>query len=547
MTRINWRTGLLIACFLVVQACAQNITEQAYRAYQNKDYDKAAQLYLNAIRSGEKDLNNYYNGACSFALAGKKDEAFDLLQQTIQLGYSNAEHLKQDEDFKSLHTDSRWQPLVEKCEATQKRLNSFWGNPAFKTPFNANLSEDEKIAGLTQFWSEVRFNFANFDLVPTLEWDKTYLEFLPKVRQTKSTLEYYRVMLELCARLKDAHTNINLPNELRDEFYARPMLTTRWVEGKVLVRLVLDEKLKALGIAPGVEILEVNETPVQQYAEKNVRPYQSASTEQDMRTRMFEYGLLYGAVKDAVTLTLRDAAGKTLKQTLPRVPGDVRGKAIPNTPSFEFKVLPGNVAYVALNEFGSNNAYKEFVAAFDEIAKTNAIIFDLRENGGGNSGVGWGILTYLTDKPFKTSRWRTRNYRPSFRAWGTPDDWFDGGSGEQKPNGTKLYSKPVIVLTSPRTFSAAEDFAVAFDVMQRGTILGEPTGGSTGQPLVFQLPGGGSARVCTKRDTYPDGREFVGVGVQPQIKVAPTVADFRAGRDTVLEVALAELAKTAKK
>jgi carboxyl-terminal processing protease len=73
--------------------------------------------------------------------------------------------------------------------------------------------------------------------------------------------------------------------------------------------------------------------------------------------------------------------------------------------------------------------------------------------------------------------------------------------------------------------------------------VGEPTGGSTGQPLMFNLPGGGLARVCTKRDTYPDGREFVGVGIQPQVLVRPTVEDFRAGRDTVLEAALELLRK----
>jgi len=94
------------------------------------------------------------------------------------------------------------------------------------------------------------------------------------------------------------------------------------------------------------------------------------------------------------------------------------------------------------------------------------------------------------------------------------------------------------VLTSARTYSAAEDFAVAFDTMQRGRIVGEATGGSTGQPLILNLPGGVMARICTKRDTYSDGREFVGVGVQPQVVVHPTVADFRAGRDTVLEAAL---------
>ena len=80
--------------------------------------------------------------------------------------------------------------------------------------------------------------------------------------------------------------------------------------------------------------------------------------------------------------------------------------------------------------------------------------------------------------------------------------------------------------------------------MQRGKIIGEPTGGSTGQPLFFPLPGGGSARVCTKQDLYPDGRQWVGVGIQPQILVRPTIADFRAGRDTVLETALQYLRTT---
>ena len=104
-----------------------------------------------------------------------------------------------------------------------------------------------------------------------------------------------------------------------------------------------------------------------------------------------------------------------------------------------------------------------------------------------------------------------------------------------------LYTGPVVVLTSPRTFSAAEDFMVAYSAMKRGLIIGEPTGGSTGQPLYFTLPGGGGAVVCTKRDKFPDGREFVGRGIQPDKLVRPTIEDFRAGRDTVLEAALKEL------
>jgi C-terminal processing protease CtpA/Prc len=113
--------------------------------------------------------------------------------------------------------------------------------------------------------------------------------------------------------------------------------------------------------------------------------------------------------------------------------------------------------------------------------------------------------------------------------------------GAVPPDPKRHYSKPVLVLTSAATYSAAEDFAVAFDGMQRGSLVGEATGGSTGQPLFIKLPGGGGARICTKQDTYPDGRAFVGIGVQPQHIVKPTVEGVRAGRDEVLEAALATL------
>jgi C-terminal processing protease CtpA/Prc len=79
--------------------------------------------------------------------------------------------------------------------------------------------------------------------------------------------------------------------------------------------------------------------------------------------------------------------------------------------------------------------------------------------------------------------------------------------------------------------------------MERGPIIGEPTGGSTGQPLRLQLPGGLVASICSKSDQFPDGTDLVGVGIQPDLLVSPSVADIRAGRDTVLEAAIAEVSK----
>jgi len=94
---------------------------------------------------------------------------------------------------------------------------------------------------------------------------------------------------------------------------------------------------------------------------------------------------------------------------------------------------------------------------------------------------------------------------------------------------------PLVILTGHNTASSAEDFLVALDGLEISTIVGEKTFGNTGQPLFFKLPGGGSARICTKRDEYPDGKEFVGYGIQPDILVERTLEDFLANRDIILE------------
>jgi hypothetical protein len=69
-------------------------------------------------------------------------------------------------------------------------------------------------------------------------------------------------------------------------------------------------------------------------------------------------------------------------------------------------------------------------------------------------------------------------------------------------------------------------------------MIREPSGGSTGQPLNITLPGGGSARICSKKDTIADGSVWEGIGIQPDIPVHQTVADLAAGRDTVVERAV---------
>ena len=75
----------------------------------------------------------------------------------------------------------------------------------------SQLSDVDKLYGLSCFWSEAKHRFVYFDQVPDLDWDKTYRDFIPQVLSTKSTYEYYRVIQRFCSLLKDGHTHVYYP------------------------------------------------------------------------------------------------------------------------------------------------------------------------------------------------------------------------------------------------------------------------------------------------------------------------------------------------
>lgn len=536
--------GLLVATGAFAQEPCS--LDAALAAYTAGDYARSADLFERARGCARFEATDHYNAACAEALAGRADAAFASLERAVALAWANVEHLAADSDLASLHADPRWQKVTAAAGRLAESDRKIWGGAAFETPYRDTLPEEERIAGLARYWAEVRSNFAFFDQVPELDWDAAFLETLPKVRAAATTAEYYRVLQALNARLRDGHTNVYPPKPLRPSFYTRPALRTAKIDGRVVITRLLDPALAGAGLAPGLVIVAIDGEPVEAYASARVRPYQAASTPQDLEVRTYDYALLAGAAGTEVELLVEDASGARRTVVVVRTPQEELAKVAPPFRPFEITPLGDDILRVDLRSFDTPQVAEEWLAHWDEIAAAKGLILDLRDNGGGNSGHGYRILSTLIDRPSATSVWRTRLYRPSFRAWGNAEGWYVSDPGSLEPDAEHHFAGPVVVLIGPRTYSAAEDFAVAFDVADRGPMLGEPTGGSTGQPLMFALPGGGQARVCSKRDTYPDGREFVGVGVLPDRVVPATVADVRAGRDPVLEAAIEAIRATAR-
>jgi C-terminal processing protease CtpA/Prc len=95
------------------------------------------------------------------------------------------------------------------------------------------------------------------------------------------------------------------------------------------------------------------------------------------------------------------------------------------------------------------------------------------------------------------------------------------------------------MLIDDRAISQSEHTALFFEAANGTTFIGTPTAGANGDVTNFTLPGGFRVNFSGHDVRHADGRQLQRVGIQPHIQVAPTIKGLQAGRDEVLERAIA--------
>lgn len=432
------------------------------------------------------------------------------------------------------------------------------------------IPPEDKVYGLSKFWQEVNYNFVYLDKVDRTEWNELYKKLISEVQKTENDYEYYRLLQRFCASLKDGHTNVFFPKEIQDSIYntyfGEYRLFLSNIDGKAILTRVNASKKEELPI--GTEIIKVNGLTTQKHLEKNVRPYIASSTD-FIRDDWSIQRMLQGYVGTTFELELKLPNGKikALKVTHSKTEEKEVFPPFEERALLDFKWLENDVAYVSLNSFSDWEISMKFKEKIPELKKAKKLIIDLRYNGGGNTNIGKEIFKHLTeDVILYGSKTQSRLHIPSFKAWGKfasekdtinnawqkkaflsyKDEYyhdFEYYADSISKDDLRLLKGnrimvPTVILIGHNTASAAEDFLIYADKQKHMTKIGEPTFGSTGQPFMFDLPNGGGARVCTKKDTYPDGREFVGYGIKPDIKVQKTLNDYLENKDPALEKAI---------
>jgi C-terminal processing protease CtpA/Prc len=268
-------------------------------------------------------------------------------------------------------------------------------------------------------------------------------------------------------------------------------------------------------------------------------------------------------------LTLKMPDGKTKRISVNRDQNTrFRAKTLKWVPAppfsgakdFEYKSLSPDVAMITLNSFSNAEIVNDFRNILPDIRKHKNLIVDIRGNGGGNDDYAIEIAKYLTDKPYLVgSMWSARTNNSAKKAWASSDKMYKKtnldnpyltrNSWERHPGDTisisdtiRRLKMPVYVLTSKKTFSAAEDFLIYLNGSKNILKIGQNTSGSSGQPLVFAIPGGFTVRICAKRDAFPDGTDFIGIGVKPDIYVEPVFSLTGEEKDVELEKTLSLIA-----
>jgi hypothetical protein len=174
------------------------------------------------------------------------------------------------------------------------------------------------------------------------------------------------------------------------------------------------------------------------------------------------------------------------------------------------EILPGNIGYLKFDAFDPPDVCGPTVAAaMGFLAHARALIFDLRENNGGDPAMVAFIASYLFAEPTHLVDIYDRHEETTRQSWTTAF-----------VPGPRLATQPVYVLTSKTTFSGGEEFAYDLQTTRRGTIVGETTGGGahpTGphnieDHFVLMIPFAKSISPITKTN-------WEGVGVVPDVKV----------------------------
>lgn len=195
---------------------------------------------------------------------------------------------------------------------------------------------------------------------------------------------------------------------------------------------------------------------------------------------------------------------------------------------YKIERLKGNIGYLDFRRFASAEyAGQTAIAAMNFLAYSDAIIIDLRNNGGGSPSLIQLISSYFFDESKHLNSFYLR-YEDTIKQFWT----------QSYVQGPRMSDVDLYILTSSYTFSGAEEFTYNMKSMERATIIGETTGGGAhpvseagfrNLNVAMRVPMGRAINPIT-------GTNWEGTGITPHIEVPSAQALSVAKREAMTKL-----------
>jgi carboxyl-terminal processing protease len=357
-----------------------------------------------------------------------------------------------------------------------------------------------------------------------VDWQAKRNTFRAAAGRAANTHEFYELLRQMIASLRDAHTRVYSPDEKFDWWSPRFVtvgLTVREVQGvPTVLHVESGSAASRTDIKPGDVIVSVDNIPVADFLSQRMR---ANGLTNDGTTRFRAIATLFeGPAGTEVKVGWSTRNGKQKSAVLPRY-WNQRQLGFNNQ-------RKGKIAVLRLDGFTQSVALDFSKMLPDVLEGAGGIILDLRGNGGGDAEAMADVASLFMDEGTNLGKFADRSGASfelqtfSKRLWRIPN---------LLP--TKL---PLVALTSENTSSAAEILVAALQSKGRAQVIGTDTCGCV---LAIRnrhaLPDGGVLDVSEFDYRTAAGVRLEGAGVKPD-KITPTTrADVYSRRDPAMDLA----------
>lgn len=384
----------------------------------------------------------------------------------------------------------------------------------------SNMNFDDtgyRLLSLFRYWNIIEYYYPYKDVIDE-DWDQVLLDFIPKIIDGSDYDSYFMTLAELTTKIHDSHAILVGKNkEVITDYYGMYRLPVNFIE--INNQIVISKVINNCGLEVGDIILKVGDKSIDELLEDR-RKYISQSRE-DTASLLF-LDLFRLEQKNTDVTVIRK--GNTMNIRAVGSQEDIRFMVDTNSQALE----NGEIYYI--------NAGLLKDGEIDTIMKkwwnTKGLIVDLRNYP--SSSLTYELAKYLipSEKIFATASAPNR---------AIPGEFYyiePVTSGKPQETNGEVYKGKVVILINEHTASQGEFATMSLSNADNSIVLGRPSAGTDGDIRIFMLPGKIKTAISGIGIFDPEKKPTQRIGLQPDIRLDPTIGGLMEGRDEYIEKAV---------